>query len=43
LSPAGYLRTLAPPVHCSVFAADDPAPALFETLLLPYLYRRRGF
>jgi predicted ATP-grasp superfamily ATP-dependent carboligase len=43
LSPGAYLRTLVPPVHCSVFAADDPAPALFEALLLPYLYRRRGF
>ncbi|MBX5490036.1 MAG: ATP-grasp domain-containing protein [Chloroflexi bacterium] len=38
-----YLHSLAPPVQFSVLACDDPAPALFELLLLPYLFKQRGF
>jgi len=43
LGVGAYLRTLRPPLQFSVLVPDDPAPALFEALLLPYLVKQRGF
>ncbi len=38
-----WQKSLAGPKRFSVWAADDPLPCLMESLLLPYLYWKRGF
>ena len=43
LTPGAYLRSLGGRPELSVWAADDPLPAVLEMALVPYLWRRRGF
>jgi len=43
LSPREYLRSLRRTKSLSVFAWDDPLPALAEMLLLPYILKRKLF
>lgn len=38
-----WWRSLRGPRRFSVWSAEDPWPCLMETLLLPYLYWKRGF
>jgi predicted ATP-grasp superfamily ATP-dependent carboligase len=43
LSPFAYIRTLWRTKYLSVFAWDDPLPALAEILLLPYILKKKLF
>lgn len=40
---SNWIASLRRPLQFSVWAADDPLPCLMESLLLPYIYWKRGF